>query len=497
MGARASRAGVHSRGRARRPALQVRRPSSARRSSSRCSRCRSSRGTEPRSEPSRFTPRRRASSPRPRSTSSSRARPCGGRDRERPPVRGDTAAGRGARAADGARRGRSPGRRRSTSCCRPSPTVAVELLGAPVVPRLPARLRHRGARPARVGSAGRAEARPTLTLAGLGPEIARSGRHAARRDAARRGRRAARPAARRRDDRGRPRPGRREPDGRRDQEDRADRAADREEPDQGLLRAARQRGDVPGRRGAGRAARLRPRPALLVLAAAPPTDGLETAVLAAAPRSLFDRRDDSMRALAARAASRARKRLLDELRRIQRRARATGRDRRVELLQRRRQLPGRLRGGAARAARHDRPAQPRARASWPTTSSGRTSTCCGCRSTPTSATRTATRSRASPSTTAALDLAACHARGVPAPPRQHQRDRRGAVRAPEHAAPAAAADHGAVGHRPAQGRLADGRDRGQAREARARRSVAAGPLRRHSPASDRGATGHRPARPGL
>jgi GAF domain-containing protein len=55
----------------------------------------------------------------------------------------------------------------------------------------------------------------------------------------------------------------------------------------------------------------------VVLAAAPPTDRLEKAVLAVAPRSLFDRRDDSIRAVV-RVPSSGERRLLDELRRIQR-----------------------------------------------------------------------------------------------------------------------------------------------------------------------------------
>jgi GAF domain-containing protein len=55
----------------------------------------------------------------------------------------------------------------------------------------------------------------------------------------------------------------------------------------------------------------------VVLAAAPPTDRLEKAVLAVAPRSLFDRRDDSIRALV-RVPAAGETRLVDELRRIRR-----------------------------------------------------------------------------------------------------------------------------------------------------------------------------------
>ena len=51
---------------------------------------------------------------------------------------------------------------------------------------------------------------------------------------------------------------------------------------------------------------------------------------------------------------------------------------------------------------------------------------------------------------------------------QHLGDRRSPVRPPQHAAPAPAANHGALRHRPAEGRLADGRDRREAGEARAR-----------------------------
>jgi GAF domain-containing protein len=55
----------------------------------------------------------------------------------------------------------------------------------------------------------------------------------------------------------------------------------------------------------------------VVLTAAPPTDRLEKAVLAVAPRSLFDRRDDSVRALV-RVPPGGEARLLEDLRRIQR-----------------------------------------------------------------------------------------------------------------------------------------------------------------------------------
>ena len=55
----------------------------------------------------------------------------------------------------------------------------------------------------------------------------------------------------------------------------------------------------------------------VVLAAAPPTDRLEKAVLAVAPGSLFDRRDDSIRALV-RVPAAGEARLVDELRRIRR-----------------------------------------------------------------------------------------------------------------------------------------------------------------------------------
>ena len=56
-----------------------------------------------------------------------------------------------------------------------------------------------------------------------------------------------------------------------------------------------------------------------MLAAAPPTDSLEKAVLAVAPRSLFDRRDDSIRALV-RIPPIGEERLLADLRRIQHQA---------------------------------------------------------------------------------------------------------------------------------------------------------------------------------
>ena len=102
----------------------------------------------------------------------------GGRDRERPPLRGDPARVGRAGAPDGARRGRSPGPRRSTSCCRLSQPVAVELLGAPACHLYLLDSGSEELRPARVGSAERRRHARRLTLAGLGPEIARSGRHA-------------------------------------------------------------------------------------------------------------------------------------------------------------------------------------------------------------------------------------------------------------------------------------------------------------------------------
>ena len=69
--------------------------------------------------------------------------------------------------------------------------------------------------------------------------------------------------------------------------------------------------------------------------------------------------------------------------------------------------------------------------------------------------------------------AAADARGVPAAPREHQRDVRGALRASEHAPPAAAPHRRPLRPRPAPRRLADGRDRGQARRSCA---AATGPV---------------------
>src|SRR5205085_2761207 len=59
--------------------------------------------------------------------------------------------------------------------------------------------------------------------------------------------------------------------------------------------------------------------------------------------------------------------------------------------------------------------------------------------------------------------AARHARGVPRPPRQHQHDVRGALRASEHASPEASPNRRPHGDRSPPRRLADGRDRRQAR----------------------------------
>ena len=113
----------------------------------------------------------------------------------------------------------------------------------------------------------------------------------------RRRRRAPRPSRRRRHLRARPRTRGSGADRPRPEEGRADRAPDGEEPDQGLLRGARRRPRAardrrpsdPPRRG------RRPPPPRPV--ASPADDELEATIRRVAPRALFDRRDDSLRAL--------------------------------------------------------------------------------------------------------------------------------------------------------------------------------------------------------
>ena len=135
------RAGVHPRQRALRPALQVRRRSSTRRSSSRSSRCRSS-GRDGAGDRSRLAAHRGAARVhRGRGRVPRLERVAhGGRDRERPPLRGDAAAGRRAGAAHGARRGDRPRRdaRRAAAGGRRRVRRAPAAAG---LPSLPARLR--------------------------------------------------------------------------------------------------------------------------------------------------------------------------------------------------------------------------------------------------------------------------------------------------------------------------------------------------------------------
>ena len=213
------------------------------------------------------------------------------------------------------------------------------------LPPLPARRRVRGAAPARLG-AGRRRGARRRSAAELGPELARSGRSAG----------VAVPLVA--DDellglliakgtsRGRARARGRQPDRGRDQEDRADRAADREEPDQGLLRAARrrQRPAASWRAAPRGSAATSTQP--LPRRSPPPRRrrARERARGGGARGSLFDRRDDSIRAPPPRPARAARQRSSSSCG-APRRARGAGLDRRLERLPGRRELPGRLRGG--------------------------------------------------------------------------------------------------------------------------------------------------------
>ncbi len=202
------------------------------------------------------------------------------------------------------------------------------------------------------------------------------------------------------------------------------------------LAAGRAGGDVEGR-----AARLGCdlEPPYLVLAAEPADDGLERGSRRA-PAGLAVRpaRRHASRA-AARAAGGAGAGRRERAPRA-RRARASRRDRPLERLRRRRDLPRRVRGGAA------------GRCSARRCSSASASVLGfddlgaykyllrialegGIRDATVEAV-----SRLADYDHAARRVAARDAGGVPAPARQHQRHLRGALRPPEHAAPAAAAD---------------------------------------------------------
>ena len=122
------------------------------------------------------------------------------------------------------------------------------------------------------------------------------------------------------------------------------------------------------------------------------------------------------------------------------------------------QLPGRLRGGRARAARLGHPRD--TRCDDLRGARRRTSTSCACRSIRRSATPSATLiAKIAEYDRQRQTLAPSHARGVPPPARQHQRDRRGAVRPSEHAQAAPSAHPGDLRARPPQGGLAPDRDR--------------------------------------
>ena len=320
------------------------------------------------------------------------------RDRERAPVRGDAAPGRRARARSPSSARRSPVPRRSTWLLPEVASRAREALRGGGLPSLPPRPRRREAPPALLGSR-RRRAHAEITLPELGPELARSGRYASVAMPLVAERRAARaPAA----------SGTSEVDLARAVANQTAVAIKKIELIERLteknlikdffeqLAAGTSLGDA---RGPRRTPRLRPRPAHLVAARGSPAhDGLETALGSRRPRarSSIGATIRCARCCASRPPARNSS---STAVRGSRRSSSPGLDRRLERLYR---APRASRPGSRRPA--TRSSAPRScrerRASWPTRSSVRTSTCCVCRSTRMFATPTATRSRGSPSTTA-------------------------------------------------------------------------------------------------
>ncbi len=240
------------------------------------------------------------------------------------------------------------------------------------------------------------------------------------------------------------------------------------------------RGGGP-RRGAGGAARLRPRPAAHRARRRAGRRCPRTSARGPLPGSLFDRREDSLRGAAAPAGGR----------RASGRRRSSGgytptapvaaRDRTFERLRGRRELlprasRRRVRRSSARPCSSARRRSSRSRSSAPTSTSS------GSPPTAAFATRRSRRSPASPTTIVDRGaVAPADARGVPAATWEHQCDLRRALHPREHAAAAPAPDRRPLRDRPSPRRLADDRDRREARaaSARARRAIAA---RFHIPA---------------
>ena len=330
-------------------------------------------------------------------------------------------------------------------------------------------------RRARSSSAGRAIPSPetraqTLGLAELGPELARGGRStrlavplvangeligllvaegSARVELGARGR---------------------EPGRRRDQEGPGDRAAHREEPDQGLLRGARGRPSARRPRGARRAPRLRPRAA----ARRPRRRARRTkrsSARCAPPRPA--RSSTGARTRCARSSScrrRAPSALLERLRRIHAELAEAGRRSasRASARARRRFADGFAEAQQALLGTLVLKGEPTVLAYEELGAYKyllRVAVDGGIRDATVDAVDRLAEYDAQRGSQLVHD-----ARGVPAPPRQHQRDLGGALRPPEHAAPAPPPHRGALGPRPPPRRLADDRDRGEDGEAASRRS---------------------------
>ena len=227
------------------------------------------------------------------------------------------------------------------------------------------------------------------------------------------------------------------------------------------LAGGRPRGDLEGR-----AIRLgcdltRPH---VVLVAEPASDALERALRLAAPGSLFDRREHSVRALV-NLSTTSFESFLERLQRIHddfAEPASVGVSSVCE-------GEAAFADGFAEASRRcsGRSCCERNPQFSRTRTSARTSTCCGSRSTAASAMPRSTPSRASRSTTrnagpssSSRSRSSCVATATSARPRRRSS-------CTEHLAPAAQENRRALRTRPAEGRLADDRDRGEDGEARA------------------------------
>ena len=270
----------------------------------------------------------------------------------------------------------------------------------------------------------------------------------------------------------------REPDRGGDQEDPGHRAAHREEPDQGLLRGARRRrGRAATSRGGRRGSAATSTSRTSCSSPSRADDALERALRRRASRARCStaarsRCARSLRVCPRRRATRRSSELAAHARATLGEPAAVGISSVVRRGSERSRTASRRRGRRCSA----RPCSAASRRAGLRGARRRTSTCSGSRSTAASATRRSTRSRSSPSTTTAARLAAL------ATLEEFLRRRgnisatvRGALRPPEHAAPAAAPDRRALRARPAARRLADGRDRGEDGAASGQRSGAATP----------------------